>query len=136
MKKIILLIAIAITASLSVSAYLFADTLVSVSAFSIAPLALFFIIGVMGAGDVRFKDDEDDKLTKEECSLPIKTVAKIRHSRGLAVLVGCIPELFLVFLVSGFPKILFSINVFILFAAFSWKVYTFELSRALKENEK
>lgn len=136
MKKILLLIAIIVTLVLALTAYFGADTLISINALSIVPFALFFVIGVTGVGEVRFKDEEDGKLSKEECSLPVKTVAKIRHAGGFACLIGCIPELFLVFFVAGFPKVLFSLVTLIVFFALAWKVRTFELAKALKENGK
>ena len=135
MKKILLLLAAIICAVLITAASLLGSALVSINALSIVPFALCFVMGVAGIGDVRFKDDEDDKLTKDECSLPIKEVARIRHSKGLACLIGCLPEIFLVFFVDGALKIIFAFLALILFFALAWQVYAAEMKKVLKNQK-
>lgn len=136
MKKILFLSAAVLSALLIALASFFGSGLVSINAFSLCPFVLFFVIAVTGIGNVRFKDEEDDKLTKEECSLPIKTVAKIRHSSGIAVLIGCIPELFLIFFLEGILKAALSVAVMILSFLLMRAVYSYEMKKALTNTEK
>ena len=135
MKKILLLLTAVVCAVLITAASLLGSALVSINALSIVPFALFFVIGVAGIGDIRFKDDEDDKLTKDECFLPIKEVARIRHSKGLACLIGCLPEIFLVFFVGGALKIVLACLALILSFSLAWQVYSAEMKKALKNQK-
>ena len=132
MKKILLPSAAVIGGILTLIASLFGEKLISITAFSIIPFALFFITAIAGTGDMRFKDDEDDKLTKDECSLPIKEVARIRHNRGLARLIGCRPEIFFIFFFGGILKAVLSLVAFILSALLASLVYAADMKKAQK----
>lgn len=136
MKKVLFPIAALIAAALIVTASLLGVGKISLNAYSAAPFALLFVLAVSGIADIRFKDDEDDKLSKDECSLSIKEVARIRHTRGLACMMGCLPELFLIFFLDGILKIGISLAVMGIAYLFSRKVYDIELRKALGKEGK
>lgn len=131
MKKILIIIAAVITVLLVFAVSVGGNALVSINAFSLCPFVLCFVIAVAGIGDIRFKDEEDGGLTKEECSLPIKAVAKIRHTRGLACIIFFIPEVFLIFITSGITKIILSLIIMALVFLIPGAVYRAEMKKAL-----
>ncbi len=124
---LILLILVIITPLLSIP--------VGIDMLSVCPFALFFVTFVMGVGDVRFKDDEDDKLTKEECSLPMKKVAQLRHDRGLTYMLACIPEVFLVFFVQGIAKVIIAAVVMAIALIASQILWKNAVKKACAEEE-
>ena len=136
MKRLIILLFIITSVFLSLIGYFYADSLTSVSILSVFPFAFFFISFTSAIAGIRFKDEEDGKLSREECSLPIREVARIRRTSGSAYFIGCVSEAFLIFFVGGILKLLSALAAFILSFIFSRIIYAYELRRALEKVDK